>query len=325
MPTIVHHQSSDSSAVSSERIEKENSAVEALLEQGFLEAAGVSRFSLCFNPEKDGVLRLNPPVSTSKLASIGTYHWGLDFRGISVGNAAAEVQFCKASEKTSEEQTTACGIIPDSGTTVMMASKEHLISLFTQICQGWERCRQNATKGLAPHVSFQLLLADCSSWAIDNSSMEELPSIFFHVAGADGQEQTVEMTAHDYIMESFEEDVQYITKYLLGVYPMTVEQPTGSRQRVCTPAFGQTDFMTKNNGPVWIWGTPLFYKFQVQYDISESPPSMSLVNMPCGTCEDSHSLLATDRQDIDRSAGRRLRQLKGPLRLPSFNLTTPFL
>lgn len=293
------------------------------LNRGFLETVGIERFSICFNQEQDGVLRLNPTESNMKLTSVGTNHWGLDFRGISVGNETAEIQFCTPSEATGP-QTTPCGIVPDSGTTVMMGNKAHLISLFTQICKAWERCRQNVTelnsKNIAHHIAFQLLLADCSIWAVNNSSVDELPSLFFHVVDADGKAQTVEMTPQDYVLETMAEDIQYVTKYLMGVYPISVPQFTGNSSKVCTPAFAETDFSTPTNGPVWIWGTPLFYKFQVQYDISSSPPSMSFINKPCGSCEESHSLLATERQDIDRSRGKQLRRLKGPLRLPTFNL-----
>lgn len=288
-------------------------------EGGFLESAGVQQFSLCFNQAKDGVLRLDPPPAiVNKLGSIGTFHWGLDFQGISVGNETAEVQFCDPSETKQPGQTTSCGIIPDSGTTIMMGDEAHLLSLFTQICNGWDRCKANTTSENPPHYALRSLLADCSTWVTANNTINELPSLFFHVAGSEGKTITVEMTPHDYIMESYEEDVHHITKYLMGIFPVEVAQPTGHQRLVCTTAFGKTDFKTKSNGPVWIWGTPLFYKFQVQYDIASQPPSIAFVNQNCGSCGASESLIVTERQDIDRSNGKRLRRLSGPIRLPSF-------
>lgn len=301
-------------------IHASNSTATSSTDAGFLEVAGIEQFSLCFNQEKDGVLRLDPPAQdpARQLGSIGTFHWGLDFRGISVGNETAPVEFCKQSDLR-PGQKTACGIIPDSGTTVMMADEAHLVSLFTQICTQWPRCAKTVSEDTPPHHAFQVLLNDCQSWSA-TGNYKELPSIFFHVVGAGGNEQVIEMDAHDYVLESLEEDVHHVTKFLMGIYPVSVAEKSGKKKLVCAPAFGKTDFSTKQNGPVWIWGTPLFYKFQVQYDISSNPPSISLINQPCGTCSDSQSLIATERQDIDRSSGKKARRLTGPVRLPSFQV-----
>merc|ERR1719215_1074585 len=79
--------------------------------KGFLQEAGVPRFSMCFNYNEDGVLRLGGPEPKLTLGSVGKSHWGLDFRG-----------FCsEASKKPGQE--TACGVIPDSGSTLMMGPK----------------------------------------------------------------------------------------------------------------------------------------------------------------------------------------------------------
>ena len=34
---------------------------------------------------------------------------------------------------------------------------------------------------------------------------------------------------------------------------------------VCMPFFGEFDYDTAMNGPIWIMGTPLFYEYQVHY------------------------------------------------------------
>merc|ERR1719453_1621331 len=71
-----------------------------LWQEGFLQSAGVSRFSLCFRDKgKDGALRLQPPMEKG-LKSIGEHHWGVDFQGISVGDKKADVQFCSPQSKT---------------------------------------------------------------------------------------------------------------------------------------------------------------------------------------------------------------------------------
>jgi len=107
---------------------------------GFLDLAHNPRFSMCFNYGSDGVLALNSPKQAHPMGSVGVTHWGLDFRGISVGDAAQPVQFCSPAEKKPGMET-ACGLIPDSGTTLMMGSAKHINLLYEDICQRWELCR----------------------------------------------------------------------------------------------------------------------------------------------------------------------------------------
>merc|ERR1740117_2510036 len=95
-------------------------------------------------------------------------HWGLDFQRVSVGKELTPVTFCNPNDKKPGAQT-ACGAIPDSGTTVIMAPKKHLTALFNQICQEWPRCKKAAAKakGLKPGMEFKLffkLLLDCHTW-----------------------------------------------------------------------------------------------------------------------------------------------------------------
>lgn len=62
---------------------------------GFMKLAGIERFSMCFNDEGPGVLGLNEPRIKESLQSVGTVHWGLDFRGIAVGENAEPLSFCQ--------------------------------------------------------------------------------------------------------------------------------------------------------------------------------------------------------------------------------------
>lgn len=58
--------------------------------------AGIGRFSMCFSEGAEGVLRLGGATKEDALRSVGMYHWGLDFRGVSVGSGkgAQRMQFC---------------------------------------------------------------------------------------------------------------------------------------------------------------------------------------------------------------------------------------
>lgn len=276
--------------------------------QSFLDAAQVQSFSICFNPPdgsgnpQDGALRLNPPIPSdvASMGSIGLFHWGLDFRGISVGNATAQVSFCRPSDKK-DGQTTSCGIIPDSGTTVIMGLKAHIDALFDDLCDKWARCKKRFINETAiaqgkmdilKHETFQHLLMECEDWMVDDD-LSEVPPIYFHVAGSEGVEQIIELDAHEYIQYTPAQEVATVIKYLYGLIPIRATFPTGRVKKVCLPSFGPVEYITQNNGPVWIFGTALFYKYQVLYNLRSSPPAISLVNKPCGSCKASEALLST--------------------------------
>lgn len=320
----------------------------------FLELAGVDRFSMCFGYTSDGVFAVNTPQQPSWLGSVGMLHWGLDFRGISVGGNTVPVSFCSAKDKK-EGQATACGIIPDSGTTLIMGPQDQVATLFDQLCEKWERCNQmheklisllkndtqgNALQLLAKHgaefpnrmkralqaqaripevnqktasldknplrmgpigtsteegfslkrlperyETFQLFLQSCAQWRKNDTDLDkEMPSLFFQVAGAEGHVDTLELKPYDYVIETTATVIKRQQKMLLGILPVIEE--TEEEERVCMPAFGGMQYETTVNGPVWIFGTPLFYAYQVHYNRATSPPGMSFSRKPCGSCVD---------------------------------------
>ncbi|CAK0789149.1 unnamed protein product [Prorocentrum cordatum] len=72
---------------------------------GFLEQAGIGRFSMCFNDGSDGVLRIGEPPLQQSHGGMGTEHWGVDFRGVSVGShAAGDVLFCHGENMTEDQR-----------------------------------------------------------------------------------------------------------------------------------------------------------------------------------------------------------------------------
>jgi len=255
-----------------------------LSRHGFLQAARVARFSMCFNDGAGGVLRLSIPRPATSLGSVGHYHWGLDFRGISVGDVRSPVSFC-TQDSMSQGQTTPCGAIPDSGTTVMMAPKEHIPDLFASICDNWGRCKEAAEKDpfTPKHEVLQLELLQCENW-LNESGLEELPALHFHVVGSEGTKSTLSLPGSAYIIQTMRDEVHYVTKHLLGIFPIQIPVSTGEKKKVCTPAFASHDYNTSLNGPVWILGLPLFYKYQVGYDLHKEPPAISFLDEPCGSC-----------------------------------------
>jgi len=119
----------------------------------------------------------------------------------------------------------------------------------------------------------------------------------------------------------------------MGVFPLELLEHTGKTTKVCTPSFGSVKYHTKLNGPLWILGTPLFYEYQVGYDLTSSPPSLSFSDSPCGACEDGEikdlapnatAFLTRSRSIGRRSSARRMpRELSGPPRVPDLDTTLP--
>lgn len=324
--------------------------------KGFLQNAGVTSFSMCFNEKSPGVLRLGTAKAEKALGSIGTDHWGVGLEGVSIGAGQIEstsVQFCSVNNMT-KGQSTPCAMIPDSGTTVMMAPKPQLESLFSGICDGWERCAKNYTALVKARTAatnaataiynidpfstpvptkstvFQFLLQDCGSW-MGEQGVDELPDIHFHLSGEGDKKQVLSLPAWAYIMESKLNDTGHITKHQDGLGDAAAslleeKSTSGLPSHICQPAFGVMDYNTKQNGPVWILGTPLFYEFNVGYDMSSKPPSISFTSVketPCGSCRDKTSLFARGSKPRSASARRELRRINGPLHVPNLDTSRP--
>mmetsp|Transcript_16616 Transcript_16616/g.35079 ORF Transcript_16616/g.35079 Transcript_16616/m.35079 type:complete len:604 (+) Transcript_16616:74-1885(+) len=315
---------------------------------GFLEQANVPRFSMCFNDGAEGVLRFGTPLPPEHtLETVGKMHWAVDFRGITIGDTTAQLNICSPANMT-EGQKTPCGAIPDSGTTNIMLPKEHMTLVLEAICDGWTRCRDNYTalveaaeaakEAAVSHYGWdpfgielspksdvlELLLADCDAWMneSDTSGLTELPPVHLHVAGKDGKKHALELSSRAYVTMAEREEIQYVYKELEGIGKIPIGMnKTGVKKTICLPAFSPMDYLTKENGPVWIVGTPLFYEHVVGFDMEASPPAVSFTpqsHTPCGNCGKKAGLVATS----SRSA-RWPRQVNGPDRLPSINLSDP--
>jgi len=255
--------------------------------QSFMDAAGVKFFSICFTgPSSPGVLRFDPPPATKMLNQMGLYHWGLAFEGFSVGSATAPSTVCNLASMTPGMKT-ACGAIPDSGTTDIMGPPKLINTLFADVCQRWKRCKEQVNQGLAnaqnpfpeekkrtdcaskiqPGVSqqtceetwdalnaqtFRSLIGKCSTYPLS-----EVPSLFLHWVGKDQAKETTELTSWSYI---------YTNAY-----------------GHCAPMFGSYNMDTKVNGPIWVIGTPLFHEYQVVFGMD--PLAIGFSNKQCQQCQ----------------------------------------
>ncbi|CAK0850122.1 unnamed protein product [Prorocentrum cordatum] len=324
--------------------------------KGFLEQVNIPRFSMCFNDGADGVLRIGgAPLGNGSHGGMGTAHWGVDFRGISVGDAAATpVDFCRDSDMA-EGQKSPCGAIPDSGTTLMMGPAPQIEKLLDSICEQWPRCKSNYTKlleaedaatkifdttyGVNPFSMhgilnksdiLQLLLQDCDRWMTNETGTDGMPDLHFHVRGTHGTKQAIKIPAHAYIMAYAGDNVTTAYSLLAGVGNIPADpDATRGAKKVCAPAFGAMDYNTKANGPVWIMGTPLFYEYVVAYDMDASPPAIafhSQQNVPCGSCQQSRAevnLALKDPRNHQESSLRMPRRVEGAPRQPNVDYSQP--
>jgi len=280
-------------------------------EKLFFEEAKIGRFSLCMADSVSGSLRMNQPSSfKNEVRQIGTYHWGLDFRGMSVGKKGASeklpILFCDESTMKAGMDSP-CGIIPDSGTTMIIGPKAQVAQLEASLCDAWPRCQQQQASGnaKAKSAAFASLLEHCSDWLHNSDGLYEMPSLFFHLRGKNGEVSMFELSAWAYIVEA-----------------------QTSQGRVCESMLSHgadtegSDYITTQNGPIWIVGTPLFYEYNVGFDMESM--SVALDKESCQACEDDGAvkLIAGDLTNDLRNTGQP-RSKHGIARRPQYNITRP--
>eukprot|EP00928_Gymnodinium_smaydae_P011957 TRINITY_DN14373_c0_g2_i1.p1 TRINITY_DN14373_c0_g2~~TRINITY_DN14373_c0_g2_i1.p1 ORF type:complete len:483 (-),score=38.42 TRINITY_DN14373_c0_g2_i1:103-1551(-) len=280
---------------------------------GFLQMANVGRFSICVNHEADGVLRLGSPPGNNALGSIGQEHWGLDFRGISAGTQQSS-SFCTL-ESMSTEQVSPCGAIPDSGTTLIMGPGVQLMELFSSLCDSWPRCLRAARQSSSErYETFLSVLSECEQWLSSEEGLNEMPAIHLHVAGSAGNTETLDIPAAAYVLTVAQEDGQFLSTdavHSFAAHTLSLKKS----QHVCIPAFGEFDFPTRANGPAWILGLPLFYAYQVGYDLSAQPPAVTFSTETCGTCEENGTMLLSPSRQHSRIL--QPERLRAPPRKPT--------
>jgi hypothetical protein len=218
----------------------------------------------------------------------------------------------------------------------MMGPAAHLVELFSLICDAWPRCQLEAQKNSeAPkHKVFQLVLMGCEDWLPEG--LEEMPTLNFNMVGSNGKQQILKMGPNGYITMIVQKEVHHVHKNLMGIFPVELAESTERRTKICTPSFGSFKYDTKENGPVWILGTPIFYEYQVGYNLASSPPSLSFSESPCGACSedgelqdsaadsDTPAFLTRSRSVGQRSAaGRFPREMSGAPLVPDLDTSLP--
>lgn len=291
-------------------------------EKNFLNEAKFGYFSFCLRDSDvtaGGTLQIEGPQTTAKqLSNIGETHWDLGFNGVSIGDGtSSRMSFCSPSG-IPKTQETPCHGIPDSGTTLIHAPPSHLDELMGGICDAWPRCVTAA--GGSPRKSqvFMTLLNECSFWIHEGEGLDELPTLQFHVTGADGIEEPIAISPWAYVVQMPFRLYQTHAKSLLAVAGMQPTEPEYHKSpmdsAMCAPAFGPVDLQSGRNGPLWIFGTPLFYEHVVQYNLS--PQTIAFERGECGTCDAGTGDQFFESWANGTAAQHRVRRLSSPPRLP---------
>lgn len=167
--------------------------------------------------------------------------------------------------------------------------------------------------------------------------VNEVPSVFMHMAGTEGNTQTVELSAWAYVVETTQETYRTVSAKLFGPESIATVADPGVAKKICTASFGPQEYDTTSNGKVWIMGAPLFYATNVAYDLkgANGKPQMSFMEGPCTPCsEETASLLSEDQRTVKTSPSRierltpsrkgpTLRRLTGTIREPGVDVTQP--
>eukprot|EP00747_Dinoflagellata_sp_TGD_P161741 gnl/TRDRNA2_/TRDRNA2_178559_c0_seq1.p1 gnl/TRDRNA2_/TRDRNA2_178559_c0~~gnl/TRDRNA2_/TRDRNA2_178559_c0_seq1.p1 ORF type:complete len:536 (+),score=112.31 gnl/TRDRNA2_/TRDRNA2_178559_c0_seq1:81-1688(+) len=326
-------------------------------ERSFLEEAGMGGFSICFNDQAPGVLRIDGSSPEGAMGNIGELHWGLAFEGLSVGGdptvAAGEEGAAKpvigvCDKMTHPDQETPCGAIPDSGTTLMMGPQSHINKLYTSICDNWERCSamfkelkkskdmQFVTKSLLAEE----LVADCDTWMGDSDAgLNELPPLHFKLAGKDGGKTTISLSPSSYVLQTSIDDLNSMRERLSFFKELSSEERSKVKMHrddratvVCTLGFSELDYPTTKNGDVWLFGTPVFFEYTVAYNmgLEDGKATIAILDQPCGSCDSS--LIGEDSSDKAAKSNRSQtaskkalprRKVLGAPRIPKINTALP--
>eukprot|EP00927_Polykrikos_kofoidii_P038145 TRINITY_DN32429_c0_g2_i1.p1 TRINITY_DN32429_c0_g2~~TRINITY_DN32429_c0_g2_i1.p1 ORF type:complete len:502 (+),score=61.93 TRINITY_DN32429_c0_g2_i1:114-1619(+) len=237
----------------------------------FTNVAGVKRFSVCSRGQDFGALRFGIPAVGHALPSVGSLHWSLNLEGVSVGST---MSLCAPGQSDQP-----CQAIIDSGTTLIMGPRVQVLQLLGSLCVAWPRCRAASGGAEEPAEVFVRLYLSCEDW----DTFEELPSTFFHLVGAGGEKESVELSgrALTLSMQAGKEDT--VLRSIFGSIPDSLRSVTSGRQIVCVPAIGNVNFRADNGGHAWIMGLPMFFQRAVGFDTSD-PPSISFGSPPCDAC-----------------------------------------
>jgi len=221
--------------------------------------------------------------------------------------------------------------------------QSHFVVMQAALCDAWPRCRNSsnaqpaavqpyidktAADMLAKADAFSKVLEDCASWANKTENgVLDMPSLQFQLTGPGGAKKTVNLPGHAYIFETVQQvmETTYVNIPFFGRMPIRKE-PTGETKIVCAATFQPMEYNTEQNGPVFILGLPLFYEYEVSYNLAADPPEVSFASLedePCGSCDGAEELGLAETGARLKRPQPRSRQVFVPPRNPSVDITQP--
>lgn len=282
----------------------------------FLKQAGIASFSICARGNsQQGAFRMNIPPLAKPLSNVGKLHWGLNFQGLSVGEGASPAIFCGPDSKK-PEMDSPCSIIPDSGSTMIMGPYQDVANLEDNLCAKWPRCATLAEsqKTRPSAILFRAVLNNCSEWLGDDG-FSEIPSVFLHIKAADGVTRPFELTSWAWLAQKLIQDG--------GVRETVSEQviPHSGGTLICLSSFQgiPEDHGTPSNGPTWIFGAPLFFDYNVKYEMQSR--HMELEQGECAPCSPEGE--DTNLMTKQKTRSRVPRTMQGNPRIPYIDMRIP--
>lgn len=270
---------------------------------GFLKFGNVQAFSICFNQDKDGSLLIGQAVvdnmaDATRLDQKGKSHWLLDFQGASIGEnvvSAVSLGVCDPADPANRHprpgQKTGCAMIPDTGTTNILLPTDHYNKLMSAMCDSWERCNRRSKKQGADSSAkvylFTELLQNCGNW-MGKDGIDELPSLHLKLGDASGKKATLTLSPWTWITMSEVKQTKNEQVDIPGYGKTSIPVETGKMVKACIPSFSAADFSPDEAGSLWVVGLPLFYEYNVGFDLTTNPYSVAFSEAPCATCEGSH-------------------------------------
>merc|ERR1719379_227628 len=130
------------------------------------------------------------------------------------------------------------------------------------------------------------------------------------------------MAGAGYVEETLQHELSHVVKHLAGLGNVSVPVKGTKTKKVCTPAFGPHAYDTKLNGPVWVIGLPLFYEYQVGYDLTTTPPGIGFSEEKCGSCGHPKKKppITIPLLEEGETAVRQPRFVTGPRRMPNIDV-----
>lgn len=259
---------------------------------------------------------MNIPPLTKPLSNVGKFHWGLNFQGLSVGEGASPAIFCGPDSKK-PEMDSPCSIIPDSGSTMIMGPYQDVANLEGNLCAKWPRCAALAEsqKTRPSAILFRAVLNNCSQWLTPDDGFSEIPSVFLHIKAADGVTRPFELTSWAWLAQKLIQDG--------GVREAVSEQvlPHSGGTLICMSSFEgiQEDTDTPSNGPTWIFGAPLFFDYNVKYEMQSR--HMELEQSECAPCSSEGE--DTNLMTKQKTRSRVPRTMQGNPRIPYIDMRIP--